>query len=390
MKFSDFKTSQEAKEPTASDDAEQAAAPDTNKAAEGTQPELSKEERLEVERDEVLASVASAKFDTLQEKVAWILNHHPPARNSDITLQIRFWEEFQPELAAGDYISKEDLYALARLTSLTRERARLQNNYKLFQANEAVRAARGTLSEEEKAKAVEQQIDTIPVFDVHADESGKTAAHLIVGSVWCLHPPELMKIRREILVWREQRKFLDELHFKTINDSNLAHYMSFADEMAARNTVFSFKAVSVERAGIKSVDDALQQLFFHMLVRGIEHEVETGRGPLPRVLQLWKDQEEPGRDKLFLAALKQKIRDVGSTQFGGRLTAAEFTATDSKGKLMVQVADLYTSSLNRVVNGEGRDGAKDKFARHFLNVLGLPEGPRDEEQVGDMTIHISL
>ena len=96
-----------------------------------------------------------------------------------------------------------------------------------------------------------------------------------------------MKIRREILAWREQRKFLDELHFKTINDSNLAHYMSFADEMAARNTVFSFKAVSVERAGIKSVDDALQQLFFHMLVRGIEHEVETGRGPLPRVLQLW-------------------------------------------------------------------------------------------------------
>jgi hypothetical protein len=353
-------------------------------------PDFSKEERVEAERDEVLASVASAKLDTLQEKVAWILNHYPPARDSDITLQIYFWQEFEPELAVDDYIRKADLYTLTRLTSLARARATLQNTYKLFQANPAVRAARGTLAEEEKVKAAEQQIEDIPVFDVYADESGKTAAHLIVGSVWCLHPPELLKFRKDILVWRDQRKFIDEFHFKTISDSNLAHYMSFADEMAARNTVFSFKAISVERAGVKNVDDALQQLFFHMLVRGVEHEVATGRGPLPRALQLWKDLEEPGRDKLFLASLRQKIRDVSSTHFDGRLIAEEFTSTDSKGKTMVQVADLYTSSINRVLNGEGKDTPKDRFARYFLNILGLPEGPRNEEHVGDMTIHVSL
>jgi hypothetical protein len=160
--------------------------------------------------------------------------------------------------------------------------------------------------------------------------------------------------------------------------------------MAARNTVFSFKAISVERAGIKNVDEALQQLFFHMLVRGVEHEVSTGRGPLPRALQLWKDLEELGRDKLFLAALRQRIHDVGATQFGGALTAEEFTPTDSKGKTLIQVADLYTSSINRVLNGEGKDNPKDKFARYFLELLGLPEGPSEKEQTGDMTIHVSL
>jgi hypothetical protein len=353
------------------------------------QPKLSKEEQIEAERDEVLASVAAAKLDTLQEKVAWILNHYPAARDSDVTLQIRFWEEFEPELGSDDYISKADLYTLTRLTSLTRARAVLQNNYKLFQASAAVRAKRGTLAEEERAKAAEQQVE-IPVFDVYADESGKTAKYLIVGSVWCLHPPELLQFRKDILTWRDERGFKDELHFKAISDGNLAHYMSFADEMAARNTVFSFKAISVERAGVKSVDDALQQLFFHMLVRGVEHEVETGRGPLPRALQLWKDLEEPGRDKLFLAELRQRIRDVGTTQFDGKLTAEEFTPTDSKGKTLIQVADLYTSSINRVLNGEAKDGAKDKFARHFLKQLGLPDGPSTEENAGDMTIHVSL
>jgi hypothetical protein len=257
-----------------------------------------KERAVEAERGEVLASVAAAKLDTLQEKVAWILNHYPAARGSDITLQIHFWEEFEPELASDCNISKTSLYKLTRLTSLARARATLQNDYRLFQASPAIRMKRGTLAEEEKVKAVEQKIE-VPVFDVYADESGKTAKHLIVGSVWCLHPPELLQFRKDILAWRGQRGFKDELHFKTITDSNLIHYRSFEDEMAARNTVFSFKAISVERAGVKNVDEGLRELFFHILVRGIEHEVSTGRGPLPRALQLWKDLEEPGRDKLF-------------------------------------------------------------------------------------------
>jgi len=351
--------------------------------------DLTKEGQLEAERDEVLASVAAAKLDTLQEKVAWILNHYPKARDSDITLQIHFWEEFEPELGGGAVVQKEDLYTLTRLTSLSRARATLQNTYKLFQASPEVRAARGTLAEAEKIKAAEQQID-VPVFDVYADESGKTAKHLIVGSVWCLHPPELLKFRKDIAEWREQRGFKDELHFRDINSSNLAHYMSFADLMAERNTVFSFKAISVERSGLKSLDGALQELFFHLLVRGIEHEVQTGRGPLPRSLQLWKDLEEAGRDKLLMAALREKIQSVGTTRFAGGLTAEEFTATDSKGKTLIQIADLYTSSINRVLNGEGKDSPKDQFARYFLGKVGMPEGPRESEQVGDMSIHISL
>ena len=84
-----------------------------------------KEEQLEAEREAVLASVAAAKLDTLQEKVAWVLNHFPKTRNSDVALQIHYWEEFEPELGGGASIRKADLFTLTRLTSLTRARATL-------------------------------------------------------------------------------------------------------------------------------------------------------------------------------------------------------------------------------------------------------------------------
>ncbi len=50
---------------------------------------ISKEEEIEAEREQVLAAVAATKFDTLQERIAWILNRYPDTRNSDLALQIR-------------------------------------------------------------------------------------------------------------------------------------------------------------------------------------------------------------------------------------------------------------------------------------------------------------
>jgi uncharacterized protein DUF3800 len=82
---------------------------------------------------------------------------------------------------------------------------------------------------------------------------------------------------------------------------------------------------------------------------------------------------------------------VSATRFDGKLGADEFTAIDSKNTVLIQVADLYTSSINRVLNAEGkRTGPKDLFADYFLGSLSLPNGPTEPEQTGDMTIHVSL
>jgi len=271
-------------------------------APESPTPASEGDKDVEQERTALLQAVSGWKFDTLEERVAWILNHHAETRNSDIALQLKYWDAFESDLSAGEHIRKQDLYKLTRLTSITRARARIQNMYQLFLASVDVRKQRGTLSESEKEKALEHRPE-YPVFAVYADESGKTGKHLIVGSMWCLHPPEMLKLIRRIDSWRQAHSFKDEFHFKTISEAKLGPYLAFADFLAENASVLSFKAISVERTGISNVDEALAQLYYILLVRGVEQEDASGRAPLPRGIQLWKDLEEVGKDKLFLLTL---------------------------------------------------------------------------------------
>ena len=358
--------------------------------SETTETGTAQEERREQERVNLLQAVSAGKLDTLQGKVAWILNHYPSTRDSDIRLQLEYWEAFQPELLSGEFVRKQDLFQLTRLTTLTRARAKIQNTYRLFVASPEVRKQRGTLSDEERDKAGEQR-PPYPLFAVYADESGKTGKFLIVGSVWFLHPPEILSFMRTVSAWRTLHKFEGEFHFSEISSSKLPYYLAFADLLIENSTVLSFKAVSVERAGIKSVETALEQLYYLLLIRGVEHEHSTGRAPLPRGIQLWKDLEELGKDKLFLASLEDELRQAATTRFNDQLFVDDLEAIDSKGQILVQIADLYTSSINRVLNAEGkREGPKDQFADYFLTALRLPHGPISREMDGDISYYASL
>ena len=135
--------------------------------------ESAKKLRINSERQELLENISSSSVNTLRDKVAWILNHYPDARDSDITLQLKYWETFYPDKYDGQSIKPSDLYNLPHLTSLSRERARIQNQYNLFVAIPEVRKIRGTLSDEEREKSIEDK-PTYPLFVVYMDDSGKT------------------------------------------------------------------------------------------------------------------------------------------------------------------------------------------------------------------------
>jgi len=93
--------------------------------AEAASLEVDRAARLQQERQNLLAAVASSKPDTMVHKVGWILNSYPDTRNSDIRLQLRYWATFCPDQYDGGAITPENLYKLPRLTSLTRARARI-------------------------------------------------------------------------------------------------------------------------------------------------------------------------------------------------------------------------------------------------------------------------
>lgn len=199
-----------------------------------------------------------------------------------------------------------------------------------------------------------------------------------------------MSFSRDLSEFKLALNFKKEFHFNEIKQSNLNIYMQLADWLAMKAAVVSFKAISVERAGLKSVPEALKILFYHLLVRGVEHENATGRAPLPRGIELWKDHEEIGSDKVFLAELGDRLRTASTARFGGKMEIGELEAVESEDHLPLQIADLYTGCLNRLLNSEGGEGPKDRFSAHLLNLLGLPDGPQDQETEGGLALHVRL
>ncbi len=129
------------------------------------------EQRIEREKYDLLARVGSSELLTMGHRVAWLMNHYPDTRNSDIALQIKYWKTFERDMVSGSLVSLDDLYKLPRLNSLVRVRAKIQNEYRLFLADPAVRERRGTLEENEREKAV--VTPDYPVYAVFLDESGK-------------------------------------------------------------------------------------------------------------------------------------------------------------------------------------------------------------------------
>lgn len=352
-----------------------------------------REQRLEQERARLLEVVSASAPDTLQHKVAWVLNNYPEARNSDISLQLKYWETFHPDQYNSGYITADTLYRLPRLTSLTRARARIQNQLKLFQADSEVQRHRGTLEEDEREKAREQSA-AYPVYAVYLDESGKTQQYILVGSLWILHGPETWRIAGKLREWRHSTGFHHELHFADVQSSNLNRYKEAVDIVVRNASALSFKVISVLRAGAGAVQDVIAKLMFYLLLRGIEHEDSTGRATLPRNLQVWKDAEEAGYDSMVLADLRERLKAASTTHFGGKLVVDTLQSARSAANDLIQIADVFTGSVNRVINPPdpqpAKPGPKDELAQYVLAVLHISLGGLAEEQCEDIAVRLEL
>lgn len=348
------------------------------------------EQKAAKQRTALLEALAGGHTDTLEHRVGIVLNRFPETRDSDISLMLRYWEIY--EGYDGGAILPEELYQRARMMSLTRSRARIQNTYRLFQASPEIRKRRGKLSEEEYEKALEAA-ERHPGLAVLVDESGKSGgAHLIVAAVWFGDPEEFFSVTRLLGEWRAKTGFDKELHFKEIDDSAEPMYREAIEVVLQGAASVSFKAVSVPRDGVKRIDDALEELTYQLLRRGVQHEHDTGRAALPRSVQLWKDQESLGADKLILARLRDRLQQAGKVELDGQLTTDEFESVDSAKSDLMQIADLFAGALNRRLNGApGGTHAKDRFSKYLLERVGMPEGPADElEFDGDTVMLVKL
>jgi len=289
----------------------------------------------------------------------------------------------------------EKIFEMERLTSIARVRAKIQNEYGLFNGDLKVRKYRRSLEESQK----EFHIATKPSVDyvsIYADESGKNDEFAIVGSVWVLAGEG--ELNSDLVSWTQERKKVDdkcpdEFHFNKIrnNGTNLQVYKDYIDFAVAKGPMMGFKAIAVNQTKLNMpIDDINTELFYQLVRVGIEHEKETSRIQLPRQIAYFKDKED-GESALRINQIQQSLIDNFKLHYDEEVRLNTFRSIDSKLSRLIQVADLYTAAINRVINHQRKhpesNNAKDEFANYIFEMLSIEILRYDTAQLKEITSH---
>ncbi|PHX52720.1 hypothetical protein AO354_35675 [Pseudomonas syringae pv. syringae] len=168
----------------------------------------------------------------------------------------------------------------------------------------------------------------------------------MVGSLWVLKSYETIKITRAINLKKSEIGFKGEMHFKEIDKNNISQYLALLGTLIENSSSISFKGLGVLRAGLYSVDDTLNKLFYQT--------------------------EEESKDKLSMMEIELQLRHASTSIFNGNVYIDVVEAEDSTISPLMQISDLFVSSISRTLNREkSSDHPKDLFADKFLGAFGL-------------------
>jgi hypothetical protein len=330
-----------------------------------------KADRIAHEREALIHGIAVRATGDLRAKVGYILNHFPDARNSDVTLARRVWETFYPEYIDSDRVRLEDMYHLPRQTTITRTRAKIQNEYKLFRPNEEVASFRRTLRKD-TAEAVVADRPGPPVIAVHADESGKSQRYLVVGSVWIVDVGKEWRVAEALREWKAANGIKGELKFADLSKDKLPRAMGYVKKAMEQSDMVGFKACVLDTHTVKgSPEDVLFRLYYELAMSGMEHEVAAGRVLLPRWLSFVKDADD-GPDALRLPDFERRLTARCREYFRDAVRVDSIMTANSNESPLLQLADLFSGSVSRVVNKAGEStNHKDEFAGFFQALAGF-------------------
>lgn len=333
--------------------------------------------KIKREADELWKSVQAGDNQHLNTRVANILNRYPETRNSDITLQLRYWQVYDG--LKTDSINIKELYKLERLTSITRARAKIQNEYEFFRADTKVRRQRRTKEEEEKETQLldKPSYSTINVF---SDETGKSEKYITVAGIWFLDEQKTSKVYRDFIEWSSAKEksgvsLPEEFHFRELNNRNsdeLNLYKEFFNLIIQNGEMVGFKAVTVNKTKINRIpiSELIIQLYYQFIRLGVEHEINSGRVSLPRKINLTKDED--GDSELIIEMIKQELGDNFKLHYEEQLIMDQLIPMESHKSIFLQFADLFAAAINRKYNNPGNNN-KDKLANHILETIGMNE-----------------
>ncbi|MGF1537507.1 MAG: hypothetical protein ACFB4J_13630 [Elainellaceae cyanobacterium] len=139
----------------------------------------------------------------------------------------RFWKVFQPEYAGSGVIDEEKMQRLVKLISIARARAKIQNEYKLFQASPEVAEHRRELEKNERNTQLSDKPSGISTISFYVDESSKTSRYVIVGGICTLSENSFYKLITSLVTWKAKNNISYEFHFAKLTRNKLDKYKEF-------------------------------------------------------------------------------------------------------------------------------------------------------------------
>lgn len=361
---------------------------------ESKEPIEQKEQRILREREQLERRLASGELDDVRTRVAFVLNHYPLARNNDVDLTIRYWRIFHPDEVGTDSIGFDALRTITKMTTIVRARAQIQNDYGLFVAEDDIVELRtereGQMRKSQRSVASAKT----PFVYVYSDESGKTDKNYVVGSFWVIDADEqIYKLQRALWDWRNSAQWKSEVHFTEMSRERKDSYLEFVRQAKKSASYVGFKAIVLAKDDVKRrpTEEAIYAMYYRLIVDGIRHEVAQDRFTLPRNVVLYKDEDE-GADRLHLHSLKDKLRAECPKQFDNQISMSEVESLKSSGSILMQLADVFTGAIGRIVNRDPNKvrNHKDDAAEEILRILGSDWRELDKDFSRDFVSVIRL
>lgn len=342
-----------------------------DKATKPAKKDLTSEERLALEKARLIEAVESNTLNSVNDRVAFILNNFPHTRNSDKALCLKYWQLYQrdkynPAIA-------EHMFDLEHVPTIVRSRAKVQNTYGLFLGSEKVRHRRS--AREEELREAEATAEGPPAkIPIYADETGKTERFLMVGGAWFLDAGQYFD------AWTALKEFCKtngvphdrELKFSSLTRQGAPLSLDFVKEFLKFQRALSFKVAFLEQASLRRPkEQAVYDLYRHFIIVGLEHEIRNGRVDLPRTIDLVKDKDS-GSDAIGLRDLELRLRENLKQVFGDKVLLEKISAKSSAQDRVLQAVDLIAGSVNRIQNkASGDSNHKDEFAQELVAYMGL-------------------
>lgn len=322
--------------------------------------------KIEEEKNNLLKMIHAGEPTDTKDRVGYILSKNLNARNSDIELAWDYWKTFHKDVFDGYSLTLSKFLSLPKISSLCRSRAKIQNEYNLYLAEDEVRQQRGTLEDKYKKTAISDRAPDIKSLIVYIDETGKTQDYLSLGSIWL---PTFSSYSKslEIRDWKKYSGIDYEFHFKDLKPHKIEHYKNFITKFLSLHPQMSFKSIIIKNQGLRDKEDAIKDLTYHLIKKGVNHENDSKRAPLPRRLIVTVDEENEAKDILKLAEIKDKL-EAHNIQ---GLILDRFEAKSSSGDEYLQMVDLFTGAINRLVNPQRDKNHKDELAEFIVNLMQI-------------------